>query len=95
MACCRAGARMSFWTCRWSRRCFMIFRVPAPLRSKGELFAQVGAADIGGSDDVAGTALLEDRTLIDDIGAVADLERLADTVVGDENAQPLGLEGAG
>ena len=34
----------------------------------------------------------EDRTIVDDIGAVGYLQSLADVVVGNENADLLGLE---
>src|SRR5690606_13960186 len=51
--------------------------------------AEVDAADFRVADDVLGLALEQDGAARDDRGVVDDLQRLADVVVGDQDADAL------
>src|SRR6266496_1434672 len=55
-------------------------------RLHSELFAEIQPADFRVVDDVLGIALAQHLTRIDDVGAVGQAERLANIVVGDEDA---------
>jgi hypothetical protein len=59
-----------------------------------EVFAQVDAAYRLVGDDVVGTARGQHGALVDDVGAVADAERLAHVVVGDQHADAALLQEA-
>jgi len=53
---------------------------------QGKSLSQVALAGIFGPDDLRGRALGQDRSPVDDISPVRDLESLPDAMVGDENA---------
>ncbi len=57
-----------------------------------EVAAEVFLADVGVVGEVLGGALLEDRAFVEEIGAVGDMEGLADVVVGDKDADVAFLE---
>src|SRR5205823_4228700 len=51
-----------------------------------EFLAEIEPAHVGIGDDLLGAALGENLSSIDDIGAVGEAERLADIMVGDQDA---------
>src|SRR5205085_3694889 len=57
-----------------------------------ETLAQIEAADILVGDEGLGAAGEQDLAAIDDAGAVDDVERLADIVIGDQDADVAILE---
>ena len=56
------------------------------LRLKRKAFAEIKPADVRIGDDFRGSAVGQNLAGVDDIGTVDQAERLADIVVGDENA---------
>ena len=59
-----------------------------------EAVADVVAADVGVVDDLLAVAVGEDAALADHVAAVGDLERLAELVVGQQDADVVGLDQA-
>ena len=57
-----------------------------------EAFAQIEAADILVGDEILGAAGEQDLAAIDDAGAVDDVERLADIMIGDQDADIARLQ---
>src|SRR5579872_6583578 len=55
-------------------------------RSEPEFLAEIKPSDIGIADDLVRGALGENFPRIDDVGAVGEAERLADIVIGDQDA---------
>src|ERR1700676_2496015 len=60
--------------------------------SEAEALAQIDPADALVGHDLLGRALHEHAALVEDVGAVDDLKRLAHVVVGDEHADAAVLE---
>src|SRR5947209_6164804 len=63
----------------------------AAARGSSELIAPEGVTEVGGAhlrvvDDLLGRAFLELAAIVDDEGAVTDLERLRHVVIGDQHA---------
>src|SRR5690242_10320135 len=78
----------SDWLCRRSMRWLMAIARPL----ERESFAQVDAANVLVEHDLRRRALAQDLATMEDVGAVDDVERLADIVVGDQDADAAVLE---
>jgi hypothetical protein len=57
-----------------------------------EAFAQIQPADILVGDQISGRAGEQHAAVIDDVGAIDDIERLADIVIGDQHADAALLQ---
>src|SRR5690625_767690 len=60
--------------------------------SDPETLAEIDAAHIGVGDDLSGGAIHQNLAIMQDIGAVDDLERLAHIMVGDQHADAAVLQ---
>ncbi len=54
--------------------------------------AEIDPADIFVADNLVGCAFCEHLTIMDDVGAIDDVERLADIVIRDQNADAAILQ---
>src|SRR5438093_13668154 len=74
------------------RRLVQIYAAPTPMQFprpilvQSELGPQINPADLVVVGQSIGSAALKDDAAVDDIGAIGDAERLADIVIGDEDA---------
>src|SRR6185369_13565232 len=97
IACWSCGVMTSDWDCRRSslgpRPIRLILR-PWPGRacSQREAFAEIEPADVFIGHERFGAAGEEDLAAIDDAGAIDDVERFADVVIGDQHADAALLE---
>src|SRR6185436_12271490 len=82
MDCCSWGVSAR---CCDRRTCREGFILPAPALH-AEMFAEVDLANVRVLDDVHRRAFGEHASLADDVGAVADAQRLAHVVIGDQHA---------
>src|SRR3954468_20558480 len=80
IACWSCGVITSDWLCRRSRR------GPRPMMLELETLAEIEAAYVGVADQRLGAAGEEHLAAVDDAGAIDDVQRLADIMVGDEHA---------
>src|SRR5258706_2745209 len=87
IACCSWGVITSCWASRWT--CLIS---SAMTYLQPEALAEVDLARLRAGRDRFRTSLFQDQPLVDDVGAVADAERLAHVVVGDQNADAAGGE---
>src|SRR5436305_11663097 len=89
IACVSWGVSTSCWLWR------MLREGPKPIASRSlqrEALAEVEAPDLLVGDQRFGSTLEQHLTVVDDASAVDDVERLADIVVGDQNADVAVLE---
>src|SRR5690625_789663 len=97
----RLESRWIAWISRWPRRCCPLGRAcpqsacrKSAVRSVSdpETLAEIDAAHIGVGDDLSGGAIHQNLAIMQDIGAVDDLERLAHIMVGDQHADAAVLQ---
>src|ERR1700741_3541370 len=92
IAWCNWGVMTSDCPCLISRRCPNAMRLRPTPNSQREFLAQIHAAHVSVADDLRRRALLHPLALVQDVGAVDDLERVAHIVVGDEHADAAALQ---
>src|SRR3989344_1396184 len=90
MDCCSCGVSAM---CCESRNCSEGF-MDCSGASHAEVLAEVDLADVGVLDDLGRATFGQHPALADDVGAVADAQRLAHVVIGDEHTDAAGLEEA-
>src|SRR3546814_16887913 len=89
MACCSCGVMTRDWRWRSSNLCVAAMSLNL-LEAKP--FAQVNAADVLVGDDFVWGAFHQHYPVVDDVGAVDDLQGLAHVVVGDQHADTAVLQ---
>src|SRR5687767_2023418 len=87
IACCSCGVITSCWLSRTCCLSSSAMSCLMPLRQL-EVLAQVDLPDLRVCRDLFGRALPDDPTVLDDVGVIADRERFAHVVVGDDHADP-------
>ena len=89
--CCNCGVSAR---CCESRTCSDGLQLVGHELIHPEVFAEIDLAHVGVLDDLGRRAFGQHPALADDVGAVADAERLAHVVVGDQHADAALLEEA-
>src|SRR4051812_41382877 len=93
MDCCSCGVSVRCCESLSWRLCFISgFPGGTDYPLKAEVLPEVHLADRFIVDDLLGLPEREHRALVDDVGVVADAQRLAHVVVGDEHADAALLE---
>src|SRR5471032_1601178 len=90
MDCCNCGVSARCCDRRTCSEAFMIRK----LRSHAEVLAEIHATDVGVLDDLGGRPFGQHPAFADDVRAVADAQRLANVVVGDQHADAARLQEA-
>src|SRR4051812_6592511 len=93
IACCSCGVITRDCPWRSSSRCVnAIPPTPGQLLLEREPLAKVNPAHVPVADDFGRCSLLQHLSLVNDVGAIDDVERIADIVVGDEHADAAILQ---